>query len=123
MVVLSPIKLEVYAASPDTEALVAAVSERWGRMDSQVSTDDLADVPVLAGRPLERDPTYQPRYRAAPTTEAVALELTGDEERIVAGLIATGVYGETEGDALRAAFMRWCNTHVTRVRRPFVSFA
>jgi uncharacterized protein YcgI (DUF1989 family) len=119
----APIKLEVYAASPDTEALVAAVSERWGCMASQVRTEDLANSPVLAGRELQRDPSYVPRYRAAPDTESVEIELTDDEERIVAGLIATGVYGDTDGEAVRAAFMRWCNTHVTRVRRPFVSFA
>jgi uncharacterized protein YcgI (DUF1989 family) len=119
----TPIKLEVYEASPDTEALVDAVQQRWGRMESQVRTDDLADVPVLAGRALERDPGYAPAYRPAPATETLEIELNADEERILAGLIATGIYGETQGEALRAAFMRWCNAHVTRVRRPFVSFA
>ena len=119
----TPIKLEVYEASPATEALVDAVQERWGNMESQVRTDDLADVPVLAGRALERDPDYAPAYRPAPATETLEIELNTDEERILAGLIATGIYGATQGEALRAAFMRWCNAHVTRVRRPFVSFA
>jgi len=119
----APVKLEIYAASPATDALVAAVQERWGRLDSQVRTEDLAAVPVLAGRPLERDPDYEPRYRPAPGTASVDVELSGDERRLVAGLIATGVYGASEGEAVRAAFMRWCNEHVTRVRRPFVAFA
>jgi uncharacterized protein YcgI (DUF1989 family) len=119
----TPIKLEVYEASPATEALVDAVQERWGNMESQVRTDDLAEVPVLAGRALERDPDYAPAYRPAPATETLEIELNADEERILAGLIATGIYGATQGEALRAAFMRWCNAHVTRVRRPFVSFA
>jgi hypothetical protein len=51
------------------------------------------------------------------------LELTPDEQEIARGLIATGVYGATEGEAVRAAFMRWCNNNLTRVRRPLVKFA
>jgi hypothetical protein len=41
----------------------------------------------------------------------------------VAGLLGTGVYGATAGEALRAAFMRWCNLNLTRVRRPKLEFA
>jgi uncharacterized protein len=120
---VKPIKLEIYSASPDTQSLVDAVEERWGRMESQVKTEDLADVPVLASRELERDPGYEPSYRPAPGTVTLELDLTEDEQRILAGLIATGLYGANESEALRAAFMRWCNSHVTRVRRPFVEFA
>jgi uncharacterized protein YcgI (DUF1989 family) len=120
---VTPIKLEIYAASPDTERLVDAVEGRWGRMESQVKTEDLADVPVLASRELEADPNYEPSYRPAPGTLTLELELTDDERRILGGLIATGLYGRSEGEALRAAFMRWCNSHVTRVRRPFMDFS
>jgi uncharacterized protein YcgI (DUF1989 family) len=120
---VTPIKLEIYAASPDTERLVDAVQGRWGRMESQVKTEDLADVPVRASRELEADPDYEPSYRPAPGTLTLELELTDDERRILGGLIATGLYGRSEGEALRAAFMRWCNSHVTRVRRPFMDFS
>jgi uncharacterized protein len=120
---VTPIELEIYAVSPDTERLVDAVEGRWGRMESQVKTEDLADVPVLASRELEADPNYEPSYRPAPGTLTLELELTDDERRILGGLIATGLYGRSEGEALRAAFMRWCNSHVTRVRRPFMDFS
>jgi hypothetical protein len=50
------------------------------------------------------------------------VDLTPEEGELLDGLIATGVYGETHGEALRAAFMRWSNLHVTRVRRAKVSF-
>jgi uncharacterized protein len=120
---VTPIELEIYAVSPDTERLVDAVEGRWGRMESQVKTEDLADVPVLASRELEADPDYEPSYRPAPGTLTLELELTDDERRILGGLIATGLYGRSEGEALRAAFMRWCNSHVTRVRRPFMDFS
>jgi hypothetical protein len=58
-----------------------------------------------------------------PAITEVEVELGAEERRLVAGLVATGVYGETEGEAVRAAFMRWCNVSLTRVRRPQISFA
>jgi uncharacterized protein len=119
---VTPIKLEVYTASPETERLVDQIEERWGRMESQVKSDDLAEVPVLPTRELTPDPGYVPSYRPAPGSLALELDLSEDERQVVAGLIATGVYGRTESEAVRAAFMRWCNSHVTRVRRPFVDF-
>lgn len=118
-----PINLEVYSASSHTTRLVDEIEERWGRMESQVTSEDLAAVPVLATRELTADPDYVPGYRPAPASVELELELSDDERRIVDGLIATGVYGESESEAVRAAFMRWCNSHVTRVRRPFVDFA
>src|SRR5262249_5412813 len=47
---VTPIKLEVYSASPDTERLVDSIEERWGRMETQVTSADLSGVPVLATR-------------------------------------------------------------------------
>ena len=118
----TPIDLEVYAKSRATEALVDEAERRWGRMESQDTTEDIAAMPVRAERELNADPSYEPRYRAVPALHSVDVELDDEERRLLAGLIATGVYGRDEGEALRAAFMRWCNTHVTKVRRPYVEF-
>jgi uncharacterized protein YcgI (DUF1989 family) len=118
-----PIKLEVYERSEATTTLVADVEARWGSMKSQTRSEDLSGVPVLAERALERKPDYEPHFRPAPYKVPLELELGPEEQRITAGLVATGVYGNTEGEAVRAAFMRWCNSHVTRVRRPLVRFA
>jgi len=118
-----PVRIEVFEASGETAALTERIEERWGRMESQDSTEDLAPVPVLADRELRRDPDYVPAYRPAPAITRVEVGLGDEEQRLVAGLIATGVYGETEGEAVRAAFMRWCNVNLTRVRRPQIAFS
>ncbi len=119
---VTPIRLEIYSRSPDTEALVNEIESRWGAMDSQVKSEDLAAVPVLASRELEPDAEYVASYRPAPSPVTLELDFSGEEARILHGLIDTGLYGATEGEAMRASFMRWCNRHVTNVRRPFVDF-
>jgi uncharacterized protein len=118
----APVRLEAFAASRETLALAAAVEERWGRMVSQVTEADLAATPVHAGRGLTADPDYVASYRPAPALTAVDVALTESEGALVAGLVATGVYGETTSEAVRAAFMRWCNTHRTRIRRAAIEF-
>ncbi len=118
----APVRVEVFEPSPDTVRLADAVEARWGRLESQVRSEDLAGTPVLASRELRRDPAYVPAYRSAPATSTLDVEL-GDQERgLVGGLIDTGVYGSTEGEALRAAFMRWCNSHLTTIRRAKLEF-
>jgi uncharacterized protein len=118
----TPIKLEVLEATPSTTALVDEIERRWGRMASQDRTDDLRDIPVLANRKLQRDPNYRPSFRPVPGTVHLDLELNGTDRELLDGLITTGVYGSTHGEVVRAAFMRWCNRHVTRARRAFVEF-
>jgi uncharacterized protein YcgI (DUF1989 family) len=117
-----PIKLEVFERSDSTTALVDRVNERWGSMASQTRVEDLAHVPVHAERALQRDPAYEASFRPAPAEVQLELELGAEEQSIIDGLIATGIYGTTPGEAVRASFMRWCNSHVTRVRRPLVEF-
>lgn len=119
----TPVKLEALAATDSSLALVEEVERRWGRLPSQARTTDLAATPVLANRELARDPSYVPSFRAAPSRTQLKLELTPSDQDLIAGLLATGVYGTTPGEAIRAAFMRWCNQHVTRVRRAYVDFS
>ena len=118
-----PVRLEVFEPSEETATLVDRIEERWGRLEAQVSTADLAGVPVHAERELTADPDYVPAYRPAPARATIELQLDEGERELVGGLIATGVYGETEGEAIRAGFMRWCNSHLTRIRRAKLEFA
>lgn len=118
-----PVKVEVFEASPDTVELTDRAEERWGRMASQDKEADLASTPVLASRELRRDPDYEPNFRPAPEIVEVEVALTAEERELVRGLRETGLYGETDGEVLRAAFMRWCNLSMTRVRRPQIAFS
>jgi hypothetical protein len=77
----------------------------------------------LATRELEPDPNYQSNFRPPPATSLLAVDVTPDDEALLQGLVDTGVYGETRAEAIRAAFMRWSNQHITRIRRPYVQFA
>jgi uncharacterized protein YcgI (DUF1989 family) len=119
---VTPVKLEVLEATPSTTALVDEVERRWGRLASQDTTEDLVDTPVRANRELQADPSYEPRFRPAPVKQSVQVELTDEDEDLVNGLLSSGVYGKDAGEAIRAAFMRWCNRHVTRVRRAYLEF-
>jgi uncharacterized protein len=118
----APVRVDVFGASSATVALADRIEERWGSLESQVRTDDLADVPVRASRELERNPSYRPSYRAAPQTSTIDVPLDEHERELVEGLIATGVYGGGDSEAIRAGFMRWCNSHLTTIRRAQLEF-
>ncbi len=118
----TPIKLQVFEKSAATEALVDDANDRWGQMASQIKTEDLVDVLVLSERALKRDESYLPSYRPAPARTTLQVELSHEERQMCDDLRAEGLYGETDGEVIRAAFMRWCNTHRNRIRRPLVKF-
>ena len=56
----------------------------------------------------------------APTT--IEVDLSSDEQRLVDGLLEAGAYGSSAAEALRAAFMRWCNASYTLFDRPRLVF-
>jgi hypothetical protein len=116
-----PVTVEIYEASPATTELADRAEGRWGRLAGQ---DKSSDMPVLTDRELRRDPGYVPSFRPAPkVVDGIEVELGPEEREMVAGLRETGLYGATDGEVLRAAFMRWCNLTFTRVRRPKIEFS
>jgi len=46
----TPVRIEIFEPSNATLALADCIEERWGRLESQVTTEDLAAVPVRAAR-------------------------------------------------------------------------
>ena len=117
-----PVKVEVFERSAQTTELVNRAEERWGRLASQDKEPDLAATPILATRELRRDPGYTPNFRPAPQKREIEIELSPTERELVHSLRDTGLYGDTDGECVRAAFMRWCNLGLTRVRRPLIDF-
>lgn len=116
------IQVEVLEPSGDTTELVDAIESRWGSRSSQVSTEDLGAVPIRADRALQRDESYVPNFRPAPTVEPIDIELEPTELELLRQLIGTGVYGTSEGEAMRATFMRWCNDNAVIGARARVEF-
>lgn len=74
------------------------------------------------GSVTPRDPTYVANYRPAPSRDTLEVDLREHEQKLVEGLIATGIYSETDGEAIHAAFMRWCDSHLTTNRRAQIAF-
>jgi uncharacterized protein len=119
----APIALTIYEPSAGTTGLADAISKRWGSFASQLRTIDVAGSPPLGSRELVADAGYEPRFRPPPAKDVVAIELTDAEEGVLVGLCATGVYGTTVAEAVRASFMRWCNANHTQTRRALLQFA
>jgi uncharacterized protein len=113
-----PIRVEVLERTEDTAALVDRIAERWGRLETQATPEQLAPVPIRATRELEPNPDYRASYRPLAPTSTLRLELGEQEARLLDGLLGTGLYGSSRGEALRASFMRWCNTNHSLGRRP-----
>jgi uncharacterized protein YcgI (DUF1989 family) len=117
-----PVRIEVCAASESTYRFAEAVNSKWGRMRSQVGTGapDLRE--IHASRELVVDPDYEAAYRPVPDCRTLSLTVDAAIGQLLDGLLATHVYGETRGEALRASFMRWCNANFTLFRRARIVF-
>jgi uncharacterized protein YcgI (DUF1989 family) len=116
------IELEVLEPTSSTNELVDQVERRWGRMASQDRIEDARATPVRAERELKADPSYEPHFRPPPATRWLQMDLSDEDAALIDGLLTSGLYGGTRSEAIRAAFMRWCNRHVTRVRRTYIEF-
>ncbi len=114
----TPVAMQVFEATAPTGGLVEAINERWGRLPSQQRREDFAVRDIRVSPALAADPDYTPSFLPLPGLKTLRVSLTESDEMVVDGLLKTGVYGTTPGEALRAAFMRWCNTNLTLVRRP-----
>ena len=50
------------------------------------------------------------------------VDLTPEDKELVDTLLTSGIYGETPGEAVRAAVMRWCNENVSLIPRAKIEF-
>jgi hypothetical protein len=117
------IRIEVLEPSAETAGLVEQINERWGRRSSQVTSDEMGDISVRSERALRRDEDYVSDFRAAPTVQSIEIDLAATERELLRQLMDTGVYGSSEGEAMRATFMRWCNDNAIIGARAKVEFS
>jgi hypothetical protein len=116
------VKVEVLGASPGTLALARKVNARWGHLATQVTSEAAAQREVRPTRGLLADPAYRPDFLPLPPVVTLDVALSDEEGEVVDGLVASGVYGTNPGEAIRAAFMRWCNENVALIPRARIRF-
>ena len=102
-----PIRAQVFASSPSTQALVDLVQKRFGRFHAQKTPKDFKVQEIRAQRKLERDPNYVPDYWPAPSETTIDVTLDPQAERLLQTLLATGNYLENKEQALLHCFLRW----------------
>ena len=82
----TPVKLEVLEATPTSTALVDEIEQRWGKAGQPGRHRATSRRrPCSPNAQLERDPAYQPNFRAAPRTEQIAVELSDEDHDLLAG--------------------------------------
>lgn len=118
---LAPLRIQVFESSQSSMTVVEEVERRWGKLRGQKTSEDFEVKQIYAMRELRRDPNYKPNFIPTPARVALELPATPDEEKLIASLLGTGIYGKTSGEAVRIGFMRWWNSkHVTNPRSKIV---
>jgi uncharacterized protein YcgI (DUF1989 family) len=101
------IRLQVFAASTSTGALVKQIQERFGHYQSQRIPDQFRKNDILARRDLIVDPAYVPSFLPAPKKTALDVTLSAEMERQLERFLTTGNYLRRKEDALLQTFLRW----------------
>lgn len=101
---LKPLKLTLFEASDDDLAEVPSV-ETYA---NQRSPADFKVKAIKADRELRRDPGYLPEFTNVPIQiSELELPLNQDDRELLDRLHATGRFGRTDGEVLRAVFFAW----------------
>ena len=101
---LKPLRVSIATATEDD---LASVPE-WPAFQNQRRPEDFRNGVIKADRELRRDPGYAAEFTNHPiVVEEVAVALSEEEYRQLHALMATGLYGATDGDALRYVLFSW----------------
>jgi uncharacterized protein YcgI (DUF1989 family) len=100
-----PLHIQVMQA---TEEDLAKVPTYPTGLRNQRTPADFRQSKIKADRELRCDPTYTPQFTNVPIrVEDVGVELSDEEYALLQELKATGLYGPTDGDALRYIAFSW----------------
>lgn len=119
---LAPVQVQVFEPSESSVELANLVEERWSKLKGQKTVDDFRVKELRTTRELKPIPGYRPDFMPVPKTHTLDVQLTSEEATLLSALMRTGTYGQTEGEVLRAAFMRWWNSNRLLARRPKLLF-
>jgi hypothetical protein len=108
------VRVQVFAASDSTRAVVDVVQKRLGRFHTQKTPKDFKLKDIRSERRLVRDPAYVPDYLPRAKATTIEVSLTPEVERMLQTLMATGEYLDTVERALIHTFMRWYEAYWTR---------
>ena len=101
---LKPLRIVLYEASTEDLAGVP----RWPAFRNQRSPATFRNSKIKADRQLRRDAGYVPEFTNFPILiEELAVNLLEEEFRLLQALKATGLYGATDGEALRYILFSW----------------
>jgi uncharacterized protein len=93
--------------SEATEADLAKVPD-WPVCQNQRTPADFKNSNIKADRELHSDPGYVADFTNFPIVVSdVAVDLSAEEYRLLQDLKATGLYGETDSEALRYILFSW----------------
>ena len=104
---LKPIRVQVFEKSAETERIVNAHHDRFGKLKGQRSPDQYRIKDIKATRELTRDPDYEPQFVNYPLRfEDIEVQLTQEDRRDLERMKALGK-AENDGDGIRYAVFTW----------------
>ena len=104
---LKPVRIQVFAPSPETLALVEQVERENSGFIGQRTPADFAVSAIKADRPLYPNPDYVPQFVNYPLqTRTVAVALTRAEHAKAEEMVAKG-FAKSVPEALRLALLMW----------------
>lgn len=102
---LKPLRITVMESSEEDRAKVPSFPSR---LRNQRSPADFRQSKIKADRELRCDPTYVPQFTNVPVTiNEVGIPLSDEEYALLHDLKATGLYGTSDGEALRYVAFSW----------------
>lgn len=101
---LKPLRVALYEGTAED----MAEAPPWPAFVNQRGPANFRNSKIKADRRLERDGGYVPDFTNYPiVNEEVAVDLSEEEFRALQALKATGLYGSTDGAALRYILFSW----------------
>lgn len=106
-----PIQVQVFEGSPETQQLVARITERSGSFQNQRTPAQFRVGDIKADRELQAVPGYQPHFTNYPIrVETIEVPLNQEQMALAEKLVEQEL-GNDVDDVIRQACMKWVLRH------------